>query len=211
MEYNRKRKQLSGLENQNNNKHARLQYSYIHDHQHPVSSLHHTSTPQNNTSIAIVIPDIDQQNIINTINDPTVEFINIGTINIQQAFNIKFQDILSYFKLENFSILTLTETHQPHENTYYTEHQLPSYHSDIPSNSSVRCYHDSNGNRGSGVATLISHELSKHVIKTHQFKGRVLTLDLAFKHHKHFRIINLYLPASANKDKQLIQVWATSI
>lgn len=70
----------------------------------------------------------------------------------------------------------------PHEKSNSNEHELPIYTTIDDYNTRVKIYYDNNGStKGSGVAIIISAQFSIHVIKTHQFKGRVLTLDLAFK------------------------------
>lgn len=42
------------------------------------------------------------------------------------------------------------------------------------------------------------------MIKSHIFKGRILTIDLCFKGNNYIRIISCYLPADTSKDKDLI-------
>lgn len=46
-------------------------------------------------------------------------------------------------------------------------------------NDKVRIYYDVNGStKESKVAVVLSNSLSKHIIKTTHYKGRVLTIDL---------------------------------
>lgn len=79
------------------------------------------------------------------------------------------------------------------------------YQNDADDNTHAFLYQDSTGSlTGSGVAIIVSASLNAHVFKTFRFKGRILFLDLRFKHKKHLRLITAYLPSNPFKDKDLI-------
>uniref|UniRef100_U9TLH8 Uncharacterized protein n=1 Tax=Rhizophagus irregularis (strain DAOM 181602 / DAOM 197198 / MUCL 43194) TaxID=747089 RepID=U9TLH8_RHIID len=63
--------------------------------------------------------------------------------------------------------------------TYYGTHQLHIHMTIEDNNDKVRIYYDVNGStKESKVAVVLSNSLSKHIIKTTHYKGRVLTIDL---------------------------------
>lgn len=158
MQNTNKRNHSFGLENQIH-KHTRLQYSHTHTRTSSYTTRPDYNPPTPHIQHQQHVPeDIDDINITNAIDDLTIDYFNIGTINIQQAIQTKFQDILLYFKLEKFSVLALTETglYKQHTKPITQNINCPNF-APIPP---MRCYYDNNRTRGSGVATLISHELS---------------------------------------------------
>lgn len=136
----------------------------------------------------------------NTNTEFLIDYLKIGSINIQTAYNTKLNDIINYFVTHNFDILGLTETglygHQT--NTIIKHHQHPTLLNNL-----IHIIHDSSGpNKGSGVAIMLTDKIYRHLHHTTFFEGRILNLILGFRKSKQFNITCTYLPSSPNNNKE---------
>ncbi|PKC53174.1 hypothetical protein RhiirA1_479841 [Rhizophagus irregularis] len=98
-----------------------------------------------------------------------IDYIKIGSINIQTAFNNKLNDIINYFVRHNFDILGLSETglFGDQSNTIINKHKHPT----LPNNF-IYIVHDTSGsNKGSGVAIMITDKMEKHLQHTEFLEG----------------------------------------
>ncbi|GES80743.1 craniofacial development protein 2-like [Rhizophagus clarus] len=135
----------------------------------------------------------DKYNYLTYTSDNQSDYLKIGTINIQGAYQLKLDNIILYFTTYNFDILTLTETgfHTPytHNNIQIVNHPN--------NNSKLYIIHDTNGeHKDTGVAIILLKKLFKHFITCIFLNGRLLHITLKFKPHISLNIIAAYLPAN---------------
>ncbi|CAB4424129.1 unnamed protein product [Rhizophagus irregularis] len=135
--------------------------------------------------------------VTNQDNDYLIDYIKIGTINIQEGYKRKLPDILNYFVTHNFNILGITETQyqNAHENKLIERHPHP-----FNKNSFIYIILDANGyNKGTGVGIIMNDTLYQHVHQVKFHIGRVLNIQLGFKHKHILNLTCVYLPADRNK------------
>ncbi|GBB91442.1 hypothetical protein RclHR1_18750004 [Rhizophagus clarus] len=139
----------------------------------------------------------DEYNSLTYTSDDQSDYLKIGTINIQGAYQSKIDNIILYFTTYNFDILTLTETglHTPHT---HNNIQIINH----PDNKSkLYIIHDINGkHKGTGVAIILSKKLFKHFITCTFLNGRLLHITLKFKPHISLNIIAAYLPTNPSSN-----------
>ncbi|PKB95994.1 DNase I-like protein, partial [Rhizophagus irregularis] len=147
---------------------------------------------------------ITNLHVVNTDNNYFIDYLKIGTINIQGGYKTKLIDIINYFVTHNFNILGLTETQycHKHENIKLVErHPHPTN-----KNLSIYIILDANGdNKGSGVGIMLTSTLYQHVHQIRSHKGRVLNIELGFKRDHKLNITCLYLPAGRDKQTNIIK------
>ncbi|PKK58443.1 hypothetical protein RhiirC2_720516 [Rhizophagus irregularis] len=122
----------------------------------------------------------------------------IGSINIQSAFNNKLNDIINYFVGHNFDILGLSETalFGDNVNTTINKHKHPT----LPNNF-IYIIHDTSGsNKGTGTAIMITDKMEKHLQHKEFYKGRIINLIFGFKKSKQLNVTCCYLPSSPKND-----------
>ncbi|PKY20524.1 DNase I-like protein [Rhizophagus irregularis] len=132
-----------------------------------------------------------------------VNYLKIGTINIQGGYKNKITNIINYFVTHNYSILGLTETQLQisHDNNFIERYPHPTIN-----NSFIYIILDANGeNKGTGVGIMLTDNLYKHVHKIVHHKGRILHAKLGFKKHQTLSITCLYLPADRSKQSNHIK------
>jgi hypothetical protein len=133
-----------------------------------------------------------QQNL----QDYYIDYLKIGTINIQNRYNSKLTDIIYYFCTYNYDILGLCETGL-YESTHIHKKIHKIKHPENNKNNYIYIIHDTNGiNKGTGVLFLVMDKIYPR-ISTISFKhGRVLNLIINFKKKKTLNITNIYMPAN---------------
>ncbi|GBC00143.1 hypothetical protein RclHR1_03760007 [Rhizophagus clarus] len=123
-----------------------------------------------------------------------IDYVRIGTINIQNGFNTKKDDINLFFKQENFDILGLIELGLVTSDKFPRKEYFDNH---------VLIYDTSDTNdRNSGVALIISKPFYKHIAKIKSYKGRLICIDLFFKNHP-VKIINTYIHANNTKTQSI--------
>ncbi|CAB5392556.1 unnamed protein product [Rhizophagus irregularis] len=151
---------------------------------------------------------INQENI----NDNFfIDYIKIGSINIQTAFNNKLNNIINYFVGHNFDILGLSETGFFGDRTNININKQKHKHPTLPNNF-IYIIHDTSGqNKGSGVAIMITDKMEKHLHHTEFHEGRIINLIFGFKKSKQLNVTCCYLPASPKNDITKSQISAICI
>ncbi|GBB92980.1 hypothetical protein RclHR1_20950004 [Rhizophagus clarus] len=139
----------------------------------------------------------DEYNYLTYTSDNQSDYLKIGIINIQDAYQSKIDNIILYFTTYNFDILTLTETglhtSHTHNNIQIVNHP--------DNNSKLYIIHDTNGeHKGTGVAIILSKKLFKHFITCTFLNGRLLHITLKFKPHISLNIIAAYLLANPSSN-----------
>jgi len=122
----------------------------------------------------------------NLCNTPENSFINLCTLNIRGLNDpMKQIQLINYAESQHYDIIGLTETHfTTYHNTYIFKHH-PNYQA-IWTIDNIQSH--------SNTDILIYQSLSKFIIHTSQYLGRITTIDLSFKNHKSICIIMVYLP-----------------
>src|SRR5436190_6258905 len=130
-----------------------------------------------------------------------IDYIKIGSLNIRKGYNNKKDHLTTFFTINNFNILGLTETGFLHQ---HNRSNIEKIHPSQDKDDIFYIYHDSNGdNYGSGTAIMTNSTINKHIFKSKHFKGRMIAIDLAFKGKTFFRIINIYLPANTTSKQDI--------
>lgn len=135
---------------------------------------------------------ITNLHVTNTDNNYFIDYLKIGTINIQGGYKNKLIDIINYFVTHNFNILGITETQYcfKHEDNKLIE----SYPHPTDKNSSIYIILDANGdNKGSGVGIILTSALYQHVHQVKFHIGRILNIELDFKKKHKLNVTCLYL------------------
>ncbi|GBB94202.1 hypothetical protein RclHR1_02310008 [Rhizophagus clarus] len=166
----------------------------------PITNINFENRPISNLN------DLLTLNVINELNPNSIpsynpihnqyfiDYVRIGTINIQSGFNTKKDDINLFFTQENFDILGLTELDLVTSDEFPRKEYF---------NNHVIIYDTSGTNdRNSGVALIVSKPFCKHIAKTNFYKGRLICIDLFFKNHP-IRIINTYIHANNTKTQSI--------
>ncbi|PKC55035.1 DNase I-like protein [Rhizophagus irregularis] len=141
--------------------------------------------------------------VVNTDNNYFIDYLKIGTINIQGGYKMKKTDIINYFITHNFNILGITETQFcfKHDNKLIERYPHP-----INKNLAIYIILDANGdNRGSGVGLILTCALYQHVHQIKFHKGLVLNIELGFKKNHKLNITCLYLPAGRDKHTNIVK------
>ncbi|CAB4411748.1 unnamed protein product [Rhizophagus irregularis] len=142
--------------------------------------------------------------VTNQDNDYLIDYIKIGTINIQGGYKRKLPDILNYFVTHNYNILGITETQyqNAHDNKLIERYPHP-----FNKNSFIYIILDANGhNKGTGVGIIMNDTLYQHVHQVKFHIGRVLNIQLGFKHKHVLNLTCVYLPADRNKQHDDIKL-----
>jgi hypothetical protein len=159
----------------------------------PNNSDHFSNNPDHmvneeyTTNLHVINQDNNENNFF-------INYIKIGSINIQTAYNNKLNDIINYFVEHNFDILGLSETglHGNQTNTIINKHKHPT----LPNNF-IYIVHDTSGpNKGSGVSIMLTDKMQKHLHHTEFFEGRIINLIFGFKKSKQLNVTCCYLPLS---------------
>ncbi|GES97167.1 hypothetical protein GLOIN_2v1475603 [Rhizophagus clarus] len=150
------------------------------------------------TSRPFTNPDDEYNYLTHTFDDQS-DYLKIGIINIQGAYQSEINIIL-YFTTYNFNILTLTETglHTPHTHNNIQIVNHPN------NNLKIYIIYNTNGKyRGTGVTIILSKKLFKHFITCTFLNSRLLHITLKFKPHISLNIIAAYLPANPSSNHHL--------
>ncbi|PKY22346.1 DNase I-like protein [Rhizophagus irregularis] len=160
----------------------------------------------NNNQLLYNEENITNKIVINNLakDEYFIDYLKIGTINIQSAYQRKKMDIVNYFVTHNYDILGLTETAYQ----MITDNKLLEI---IPhpyiTNEKIFIIHDTNGNTsGSGVSIMMTQQIYQHNHYSSTFEGRVCNVKLGFKGSKTLDITCCYLPASTNKTSSDIKI-----
>ncbi|GBB92226.1 hypothetical protein RclHR1_19890003 [Rhizophagus clarus] len=125
-------------------------------------------------SINDLPPDHYPQYSTNHNNNYMIDYLKIGTLNIQRGFSTKLNSISEFFITHNFSILGITETGitQPH---IFLSKQIihtynPAINSDVSTPSGyLTLIKDTNGDPyndpSSGIGIILTEQLTKHLGK----------------------------------------------
>ncbi|PKK57444.1 hypothetical protein RhiirC2_798029 [Rhizophagus irregularis] len=186
---------LMDIENTNNNinKKRRIQI------ENETSNTENKKKPKyinyNNNQLLYNKENITNKIVINDLakDDYFIDYLKIGTINIQRAYQQKKVDIINYFVTHNYDILGLTET----------AYQLPTDNKLLEiilhpyiTNEKIFIIHDTNGNTcGSGVSIMMTQQIYQHNHYSSTFEGRICNVKLGFKGSKTLDITCCYLPA----------------
>ncbi|PKK81003.1 hypothetical protein RhiirC2_703816 [Rhizophagus irregularis] len=170
---------------------------FSHNYDHLVNEEH-------TTNLHVVNQDNANENFF-------IDYIKIGSINIQTAFNNKLNDIINYFITHNFDILSLSETGLFGDQTNTIINKQKHKHPTLP-NSFIYIIHDTSGqNKGSRVAIMITDKMEKYLHHTEFLNGRIINLIFGFKKLKQLNVTCCYLPSSPKNDIVKTKISATCI
>ncbi|PKC05167.1 DNase I-like protein [Rhizophagus irregularis] len=195
------------IENTNNNNNTNKRKTQI---ENDTSNTDHKKKSRhinyNNNQLLYNEENITNKIVINNLekDEYFIDYLKIGTINIQSAYQRKKMDIVNYFVTHNYDILGLTETAYQ----MITDNKLLEI---IPhpyiNNEKIFIIHDTNGNTsGSGVSIMMTQQIYQHNHYSSTFEGRVCNVKLGFKGSKTLDITCCYLPASSNKTSSDIKI-----
>jgi hypothetical protein len=95
--------------------------------------------------------------VTNINNDYFIDYLKIGTINIQGGYRNKLIDIINYFVTHNYNILGITETQLQ---LSHTNNLIERYPHPTNKNSFIYIILDANGdNKGTGVGIILMETL----------------------------------------------------
>lgn len=123
------------------------------------------------------------------------QFLTISSHNVRDlSTTIKQQQLLVFLDIHNIDILGLSETKLNDKKAKYIFKSSP------------RCdyktwWSSGDSEQGTGVGIILHNNLASHVVSCHDFKGRIIYVDLFFKGKVKLHIIQFYNHANP-KDKQ---------